>query len=78
MNSAIAEWLWRAVLICALGWIGWELHVFHEEMVQPLDDQGAVTASPDMLQSSLDDIHEELAGLSEKVDALMVAMARSK
>jgi hypothetical protein len=31
----IAEWLWRLALLAALAWIGRELRLMHEDMLQP-------------------------------------------
>jgi hypothetical protein len=77
--KSIAEWFWRLALLGALGWIGWELHRFHEDMLNPpADDQGTAAAAPDDVQTTLDDIRDDLAGLTQKVDAILVVMARSK
>jgi hypothetical protein len=78
MNRAILEWLWRAALIGALGWIGWEVHQIHEEMLQPTGDQTTAEAGPDELQSSIDELRNDVASLGDKVDALLVAMAHIK
>lgn len=63
MNSSIkrliAEWLWRAALICALGWIGWELHEIRLEMQQPAEDQTTAEAESDPLQESLDALRDD-------------------
>jgi hypothetical protein len=77
MNRSIAEWLWRAALLCLLAWIGWGVYLIHQDTM-PLPDSQAVEAGPDPVQRSLDDIRDDLAGLTAKVDAMLVAMARSK
>jgi hypothetical protein len=77
MNRQIAEWLWRVAIICALGWIGWELHQIHLELLQPVDE-ATTAASPDGLQDSLDDLSAQVATLNEKVDAIMIAMMQLK
>ena len=77
MNRQIAEWLWRDAIICALGWIGWELHQIHMELLQPADES-TTAASPDGLQDSLDDVSAQVATLNEKVDAMMIAMMQLK
>jgi hypothetical protein len=78
MKQHIAEWLWRAVIICALGWIGWELHQIREEMLLPADEQISAEAAPDDLQGSVDALGEHVVRLNEKVDAMMMAMMQWK
>jgi len=78
MKSLIAEWLWRAAVICALGWIGWELHLVHEEMLAPADEDTTVTASADDISRGIEDVRDDVASLSEKVDAIMTAMTRAR
>ena len=77
MKRLIAEWLWRAALVCALGWIGWEMHQIRVQMQQPYDE-ATTAAAPDDLQDSLDDLSDGIAKLNEKVDAMMVAMLQLK
>jgi hypothetical protein len=76
VKRQIIERLWRAAIVCALGWIGWELHQLRVEMQQPTDDQ--TTAEADPLSGSIDDLRENVAKLNEKVDAMMVAMMQLK
>jgi hypothetical protein len=78
MNRLIADWLWRMALLGALCWIGWELHGFREDMVQPVDDQATTAAAPDDMQNSLDDLRDGVATLNAKVDAMMMAMMQLK
>ena len=78
MKRLIAEWLWRVALLGALGWIGWELHSFHQDMVQPLPDEQTTAAAPDEVQNTLDDLRDDRAGLTQKVDAILVVMSRAK
>jgi len=78
MTRRIAEWLWRTAVLVALGWIGWELHVLHEDVKQLPEDQATVAAAPDETQDSLDEIRDELVRLAQKVDAILVVMARAK
>jgi predicted transcriptional regulator len=76
MKQQIAEWLWRAAVLCALGWIGVELRQIHEDLIEPADE---VTASaPDDVQSTIDDLNEDVAKLNDKVDAIMAAMMQLK
>ena len=77
MKRTIAEWLWRAAIICALGWIGWEMHQIRLQMQQP-DDEATTAAAPDDLQESLDELSDGIAKINEKVDAMMVAMLQLK
>lgn len=79
MKRQIAEWLWRAAIVCALAWIGWELHQVRLELQQPQDDQvTAEAAAPDELQDSIDDLRDQVTALHEKVDAIMIAMMQLK
>ena len=77
MKRLIAEWLWRAAIVGALAWIGWELHQLRLDLQPPADDEvTAEAAAPDELQDRIDDIDDQLAALLAKVDAIMVAMAQ--
>jgi len=78
MKRTLAEWLWRAAIVCARGWIGWEMHQIRVQMQQPGDDQTTAEAESDPLQESLDALREDVATLNEKVDAMMVAMLQLK
>jgi hypothetical protein len=78
MKSLICDWLWRAALLGALAWIGWELHLLHEDMRQPADDQTTTAAAPDETQGELDAIRDDLERLTQKVDAILVVMTRAK
>ena len=78
MKQWVAEWLWRAALLGALAWIGWELHLLRADMNAPVDDTTTTAAAPDDTQDSLDAIRDDLAGLTEKVDAILVVMARAR
>jgi hypothetical protein len=77
LKRLIAEWLWRAAIVCTLGWIGWEMHQIRVQLQQP-DDEAITAATPDDLQDSLDDLSDGIAKLNEKVDAMMVAMLQLK
>ncbi len=78
MNRLIADWLWRMALLGALCWIGWELHGFREDMNEPADGQTTALTEPDVLKDSLDSIHDEIDDLKQKVDAILIAIARSR
>lgn len=76
MKRLIAEWLWRAAVICALVWIGWELHQMREEMLLPVDEQTSAETAPYELQRSVDALSDHVAALNAKVDAIMIALTR--
>jgi len=78
MSARIAEWLWRLALLGLLGWIGWELQLLHQDINQPADDTTSVAQAPDDTQDTLDAIRDDLAGLTQKVDAIMLVMARAR
>lgn len=73
MQRLLGEWLWRAAIVRALGWIGWELHQMRVNLKQP-DDEATVAAAPDDLQDRLDALIDDVATLNAKIDAIMVAM----
>jgi uncharacterized protein YceH (UPF0502 family) len=79
MKRLIAEWTWRLAVLGVLAWMGLELHHIHEDMAQPADDTTTTAAAPDDdLQASVDDLHDEIATLDQKVDAMMIAMVQLK
>lgn len=77
MKTQIAEWTWRLAILVALAWIGLQLQQLHEDIVQPVDDQSTVAAGEDA-QGTLDAIRDDLDGLTKKVNAILVVMARAK
>jgi hypothetical protein len=77
VQRLLGEWLWRAAIVCALGWIGWELHQMRVNLKQP-DDEATVAAAPDDLQDRLDALIDDVATLNAKIDAIMVAMLQLK
>ena len=78
MKQLIADWLWRVALLGALGWVGWELHGFREDMMEPIDEQTAAATKPDVVQDSLKAIQDDIEDLKQKVDVILVAVARSR
>ena len=78
MRKGIAEWLWRAALVAALCWIGWELMLLHEDLRPTAADETTTAAAPDETLESLDAIRDDIEGLTEKVNAILVVMSRSK
>ena len=77
MKSQVAEWLWRVAVLMALGWIGLQLQRLHEDITEPVDETSTVAATDDT-QGSLDAIRDDLDGLTRKVDAILVVMARTR
>lgn len=73
-----AEWLWRMAVLAALGWIGWELHVMRLDLNQAPDEQATLATAPDDTQDTLEAIRDDLESLTQKVDAILVVMARSR
>ena len=78
MNRSILEWVWRVALLCVLGLIAWELHALHEDLNLPVEDQTTVASAPDETQDSLDAVRDDIEALTQKVNAILVVMARSK
>ncbi|MDE2395043.1 MAG: hypothetical protein KGL43_22620 [Burkholderiales bacterium] len=78
MKRLIAELIWRATVVAALAWIGWELHQIHQDMLQPDDSQVTASDAPDSsdLGDSVDQLRDDIAGLDQKVDALLLATAQ--
>lgn len=54
MNRLIVEWFWRTAMVCALGWIGWELHGIRQELLKPVGEDMTVIADTDDNQSCFD------------------------
>lgn len=75
------DMLWRLAMLAALAWIGWGLQQLHADL-QPAPDEGATTAAAppedDPLQDGVDALRDEVAVLTQKVDAILVVMARAK
>ena len=75
------EWTWRAAMLAALLWVGAELRQIHEDMLQPPADVQTAQedgTEPDELQASIEDLQDDVDLLSQKVDAMLVAMAQLK
>jgi hypothetical protein len=43
-----------------------------------VDEPSSVAQAPDDTQDSLEAIRDDLAGITQKIDAIMVVMARSR
>jgi hypothetical protein len=78
LRRLIADWLWRIALLGALCWIGWELHGFREDMLQPVDENTTASDEPDAVQESLDALHDDIEDLKQKLDLLLVAVVHSR
>jgi hypothetical protein len=78
MTRWIADWVWRLALLGALCWVGWELHRFHDDMMQPVEEPAVVAAEPDAVQDGLEAIRDDLDVLTRKVDAILFAMTRTR
>lgn len=78
VNRWLAEWLWRLAVLAALVWIGWELHSLRLDVTQAPEEQTTVAGAPDDTQDALDAIRDDLESLTQKVDAILVVMARSR
>ena len=81
IRRSAVEWTWRAAMLAALLWVGVELRQIHEDLLQPppVDVQSAQQDdAPDPLQASIDDLQDDVDLLSQKVDAMLIAMAQLK
>jgi hypothetical protein len=78
MKRLIADWLWRAAVLCVLCLIAWELLALRADIAQPVDDQENTAMAPDETQDSLNGLRDDIAALTQKVDAILVVMARTK
>jgi hypothetical protein len=80
MKRQIAEWLWRALVLCLLGVIALQLRQVHEDIVSPppTDETSTTAQAPDEALEGIEAIREDVAQLAQKVDAILVVMARPK
>jgi hypothetical protein len=78
MKTQIAEWFWRLLVLIALGWIGLQLQRLHEDIMTPVDEPSTVASADDDTQGTLDAIRDDIDGLTKKVDAIMIVMARAR
>lgn len=73
--------LWRLAVLAALAWIGWGLQQLHGDL-KPAPDEGATTAAAppegDPLQDGIDGLRDDVAVLAQKVDAILVVLARAR
>jgi hypothetical protein len=76
MFRSIAGWLWRVAVLLALVWIGWELDGLREELAPEIEE--SANADRNDVQAGLDEIRDNLTVLTDKVDALLIAIARMK
>ena len=78
MKRSIVEWTWRVAMLGALLWVGWELHRFHDDMLQPVEQEPTLTADTEEVLRGIDDVRDDVADLNDKVDAVIVALARTR
>lgn len=78
MNRSAAEWLWRAAVLAALCWIGYEVQQMRVDISQPAEDANTAAAEPQADPEDVDDMRAQLAVLDQKMDAMMIAMAQLK
>lgn len=71
MIRTAAEWLWRAAVLCALIWVGYELRSLHADLLAPAEGSTTAEADPGEIQDSLDAMREALADLNRKVELLI-------
>ena len=78
VTRLVAEWSWRAAVLCVLGLIVWELQRIHDDLAPLPEEQSTAAAAPDEILDSLDNMRDDIDRLAQKVDAILVVMARSK
>ena len=78
MKRLIAEWIWRVAILVALASIAYELRLLHQDLNQPGDDSATIASAQDDTQESLDALRDDISGLTQKVNAILVVMARAK
>jgi hypothetical protein len=78
MSRRIIEWLWRVAVLCALGLVCWELQRLHEDIIRPIEEPTSVASESDDVQEGLDAIRGDIDTLAQKVDAILVVLARAK
>lgn len=77
------EALWRVAVLAVLAWIAWGLQQLHGDLKPPPEDPATTATAPapgedDPLQDGIDGLRDEVAVLTQKVDAILVVMARAK
>jgi hypothetical protein len=71
MIRSAAEWLWRAAMLCALLWVGYELRSLHADLLAPVEGATTAEADPGEIQDSLEAMREALGDLNRKVEILI-------
>lgn len=75
----VLEAPWRLAILAALAWIGWGLQLLHQDLApQPDDRTTAQVPGADPLEESIENLRDEVDILTQKVDAVLVVMARAK
>ena len=80
MKRIIGEWIWRVAMICALGWVGLELHGLREDLMQPADDNPPVTAEADGENGGgcVDVVRQRVRASGQKIAAAHLASIASR
>jgi hypothetical protein len=80
MKRIIGEWVWRVAMVCALGWLGLELHGLREDLAQPADEDPAMTAEADGSDSQgcVDAVRQRVRDSAPKIAAAPLAMITSR
>ena len=79
MMRTIADWIWRGALLAALVWVGAELHGLRLNLeAPPVVDETVASSGGEVDQDNLDAIRDDVAEIKQKVNAIMVVMARGK
>lgn len=76
MASAWGNGIWKAAVLVALLVIAAELWLLHQDIIAPVDEPQTVASNE--ADDALDSIDHELQQIHQKIDAIMLAMARSK
>lgn len=75
----VLDALWRMAILAVLAWIGWGLQLLHQDLAPQPDDQTTAQApGADPLEESIENLRDEVDILTQKVDAVLVVMARAK
>lgn len=72
------DWIWRCAVLAALCWVGFELQGLRNDLAQPADDTNTAAADPNALQDSVDALRDDMAEVKQKVDAMLIVMARQR
>ena len=71
------EWIWRVAVLAAIAWVGLELHGLRLDLQEPARDQASASAQADD-EDTISAVRDDLDEIKQKVNAIMVVMARAK